>query len=447
MMISNMNIASVKSRIKKTCIWGRLKIMYNDYLMNKKLATLEHEIVGNGTHFRMLLINHFFDGEIEALTKVVERHADLSMFSITPGPFFSRAPVYFPEKVHNASIPYDDPDLDEVRKQYRVYCEKLFIRLYARYPFHCVITPSDSFYWLREFLAVCKEKKITTIVADKEGTISPQSFETEPYRTKQYFPPISNYFFVWSLRQKEFWLKAGVSPDRILVIGSARTDLFINLPVVSVKKNLLFFDFDSDAYINNLDWQASGWQGERNWSYLRNAIHKILAEIAREYPEINILIKCHPQQVVTNFPALDHESLGNITIVKGAPLGIPTMIANSHAVIGFQTTALLEASLTNTPVIYVAWGELYEKVSHRILPWHENGYGMHWCRSAEEVKSRIKEILQGQNTNNKKKLDQSKLAEYFHDYNGGTAKRLIDSAILVTGRRDLLHFERSKDTD
>ena len=36
-----------------------------------------------------------------------------------------------------------------------------------------------------------------------------------PNRIKNYFPPISNYFFVWSKRQKMFWIRSGVDEKNI----------------------------------------------------------------------------------------------------------------------------------------------------------------------------------------------------------------------------------------
>lgn len=427
-------VALARPYLNKTQLWGRLKITYNDTLTDKWLDKVDDFIIGNGSGLRILLINHFFDGEIESLTNEVKKRDDVSFISITPEPFFSRALVYFPEEVHNATITYDDPVLGDIRKKYRFFCEKLFHRLYERYQFDCVITPSDSFYWLREFLDVCKEKQITTIVADKEGTISPQSYETEPYRIKVFFPPVSDYFFVWSLRQQSFWLKAGVAADKIFVVGSARTDLFVNLLSEPEKKNILFFDFDTDAYVNNLDWEATCWKGERNWNYLRNATHETLCEIATEFPNVTILIKCHPQQVETDFPAINLSAFDNIKIVKGAPRGIPAMIASSHAVVGFQTTALLEASLTNTPVIYAAWGELYDNVSYKILPWHEDGYGMQWCRSTQELKESLRHILRGESVDYFNKLNRSKLDDYFFDHDGHSASRIIDKAKIVVGK-------------
>src|SRR5207237_8112187 len=41
------------------------------------------------------------------------------------------------------------------------------------------------------------------------------------------------------------------------------------------------------------------------------------------------------------------------------------------AVVGFQTTALLEAAAAGRPVVYAAWGALYETVRSLLIPFDE----------------------------------------------------------------------------
>ncbi len=425
-----------KTHVRKTALWKFLKIAHND---RRKAALLKDMKRSRPLmrDLRILVINHFFDGEIESLTLQLAGRSDISFLSIKPEPFFSRALVWFPESVHNADIPYDAPELETVRAHYRSYCMKLCNEIVAVYPFNCVLTPSDSFYWLREFIIVCQQRGIPTIVADKEGTISPRSFEVEPLRIRRMFPPISDYFYVWSERQSAFWQKAGVDPSHIDVVGSMRSDLFVTLKQQE-PKTLLCFDFDTDAYINNMDWHSLGWRGERNWNYLRNAIHRVLLRLAREYPGITVIIKCHPQQVVTNFVVAELTTQPNVTIVAGTPRGLPAMIAEAHAVIGFQTTALLESALAQKPTLYVAWGDLYELVAPKILPWSEPGYGMTWIRSEEQMEMTLRAILQDGQPEEFRQVDRSKLSNYFYRADGRVTERLLDrlAAVIGTPRAD-----------
>jgi hypothetical protein len=323
--------------------------------------------------------------------------------------------------------------LRRIRERYRRYCEKLYDEITAYYPFDCILTPSDSFYWLREFIVVSRRHGVPTIVADKEGTISPRSFEVEPMRIRRMFPPISDYFFVWSERQSSFWQRAGVDPSRIDVLGSMRTDLFQSLSSQK-PKTLLYYDFDTDAYINNMDWEAIGWRGERNWNYLRDAIHRVLLHLARKNPQVNIIIKCHPQQVETRFQVAGLTAQPNISIMKGGPRGLPAMVAEAHAVVGFQTTALLEAALAQKPVFYVAWGDLYDMVVPKVLPWSEPGYGMTWIRSESNLETTLQALLRGEISDAILQADRSKLSNYFYQADGHVTERLLNRLIEVIGK-------------
>jgi hypothetical protein len=92
--------------------------------------------------------------------------------------------------------------------RFNLFCEKLFLKLRKNYEFDCIVTPSDSFFWLREFIVVAESHGVFTIVADKEGIVSPYDYLTAPSRIKTYYHPISKHFFVWSERQKTFWINS-----------------------------------------------------------------------------------------------------------------------------------------------------------------------------------------------------------------------------------------------
>jgi hypothetical protein len=421
-----------KMPLRKTALWKWLKIAYNDRLKAQSLKDMQRSQPLK-SDVRILVINHFFDGEIEALTRQLTGRSDISFVSIRPEPCFSRALIWFPESVHNADIPYDAPELEVVRARYRSYCERLYKEIAAVFPFDCVLTPSDSFYWLREFIIVCWQRGIPTIVADKEGTISPRSFEVEPLRIRKMFPPISNYFYVWSERQSAFWQKAGVDSSHIDVVGSMRSDLFVTL-MRQQPKTLLCFDFDTDAYINNMDWDSLAWRGERNWNYLRDAIHRVLLSLAREFPEITIMIKCHPQQVVTTFAVAELTTQPNVKILTGTARGLPAMIVEAHAVIGFQTTALLESALAQKPTLYVAWGDLYDLVAPNILPWSDLGYGMKWVRSEGQLEATLCAILKDGQQEEFRQVDRSKLSNYFYQADGRVTERLLHRLTAVIGK-------------
>ena len=432
-MMSALKRTLWQTGLRRTAAWKAGKIALNDRRKRKALSGIA-SASGAPEQLRILVINHFFDGEIEALSGCIAGRDDVAMRCISPEPFFSRAMAWFPEPVHRAEIEYDAPELEPIRARFREYCQTLFEELASRFSFDCVLSPSDSFYWLREFIGVCQSKGIPVIIADKEGTISARSFDVEPLRIRRMFPPIADYFFVWSERQKEFWLKAGVEESRISVVGSMRTDRYVNL-VHGRPDTILCYDFDTDAYINNMDWEALAWKGERNWNYLRDAMHRVMLRIARDYPGYTIVIKCHPQQVVTEFAVSELESQPNVKIIKGIPKGLPALLSGAVAVVGFQTTALLESALARTPTLYTAWGELFELVRDQILPWSNPGYGMKWIQSEEELESALRAVLDSVNGQQEFDADRSRLADYFFQADGRVTERLLAQLQALAGKR------------
>lgn len=414
-------------KIKQTIIFNKIRgiirrIQSVNYL-KKEVLNLNIK-----SKYKILIINHFFTGEIKAIKKVKKLYNDIEFLVINPEPHFSEIIHLFPQNIKCAKIPYDSLENKYYRdKSYKI-SKRIFKDIIKNFNFNCILTPSDSFYWLREFVKICKENKILTIVSDKEGTISPYSFETEPYRIKKLFPPISDYYMVWSKRQKKFWINAGVSENKIIITGSPRSDIFIGKQKKK-PNNIIFFDFDLDAYINIIDINKIKYSGEKNWKYLRESLRNCARIIAQKYPDLKIIIKCHPQQTSYDFNNLNFK---NLIIVYGPE--ISELLSESYAVVGFQTTALMEAALAKIPTFYMAWGELYEILSPYLLPFHEEGFGMTRCFSENEVVENLENVLK--NNFNTQKTTYDKLSIFFDYTDGNCAKRLIESIISLINKKN-----------
>jgi hypothetical protein len=428
--IKNARMAMGDLGLRETRLWRALRAVRKERQLFRELRRIEPRSSGRG----ILVINHFFDGEIEAIQDVLAAFPDVKALLIPPEPFFSPAMSKFPPELQAARVPYTTPELEHLRLEYRSYCRWLRDELQKVFPFESVLTPSDSFFWLREFIGACQEQSIPTVVADKEGTLSPYSWEVEPDRVAYLFPPIADYFLVWSARQKRFWQRAGVELSRIDVVGSARTDRFVKLRHSPAPGAVLVFDFDEDAYINNFAPSELPPGVQRSWRELRRALHQVMLRVARDFPQVRFILKCHPQQVTSKF-YFDGRRPRNLRVRTGAPRRLPELMEDAALVVGFQTTGLLEAAVARIPVLYAAWGPLYDALKSRILPWHEAGFGMHWCRSEQELEDRMRSVLAGR-MNGLSSLDRSRIEEYFHCADGHSAHRLIESVLQVGARSE-----------
>lgn len=327
---------------------------------------------------KILIINHHFDQDIEGLRAGCSEN--LQFFELKCMPFFNEAQLYFlTREERDGIIPYDRVPAGR-KLAYREVCRGLFRDLQQIFSFEMVLMPSDSFWWLREFLEVCKENGVKRVVLDKEGTISPYSFDVHALQIKEKFPFVSDYLLVWSERQKQFWMRAGAPEDAIKVVGQPRSEFFFqknrwqtrrDLGVDGYEKHILLFTFDIDAYINVFPEEETLREGY-TWVPLRNEVTTILVDFVKDHPTVCLTIKVHPQQAdidyIRNF--VGSVNLTNVRLAEGAAIS-NQLIVNSDLVIGFQTTALTEAMLTDKPVFYTAWGETERKVRSHLIPFHD----------------------------------------------------------------------------
>lgn len=350
-----------------------LKNLYNRYL-NKLRKQVP---IGNGK--KILIINHHFDQDIDALTNGCSNYCQF--FVVDCMPFFNQALLFFKtDEERDGIIPYDKLPRAIVTG-YRKLCAKLFADLHGVFPFEMIIMPSDSFWWVREFLEVARDHGVTRVVLDKEGTISPYSFEKHSAQIREKFPFMSDNLLVWSERQKQFWIKSGAPEECIKIVGQPRSDFFFQknrwlsreaLKLNEFRKHVLYFTFDIDAYINVFPAEEIEREGY-SWLPLRNEINDVLLDFAKQHDDVCITIKVHPQQADIGFMRdfVEGLNLPNIRLAEGAAIS-NQLIVNSDLIIGFQTTALIESMLIHTPIFYTGWGQTEQKVRNHLIPFHES---------------------------------------------------------------------------
>lgn len=345
-----------------------------------------------GAGSKILVINHHFNQDIEALLRGCSN--DFEFFVVDCMPFFNEAQLYFKTyRERDGHIPYSELQA-EITGHYRIACRRMFEELRQIFAFEAILVPSDSFWWIREFITVAREHGVKSVVLDKEGTISPYFFKVHSLQIKEKFPFISDNLLVWSERQKRFWMLAGAPEEAISVVGQPRSDFFFRseqwfdrkkLGLDGYERHVLYFTFDIDAYINIFPLDEVKREGY-SWLSLRNEINDIFFEFARENPTVIVTVKVHPQQADIEFMRnwVATCNLPNLSLVDGAAIS-NHLIVNADLIVGFQTTALIEAMLTNKAVIYAGWGITEVKLRSELVPFHETS-GLEWVQSADELK-------------------------------------------------------------
>jgi hypothetical protein len=316
----------------------------------------------------LLIINHYYDQDIRAL-KLAN---DAYNLVVVDGPeLFKGGKIYFSDDVMRLRAPYDDTPAAR-RAGFREYSRGIFERLVDRVPFSLIITASDNFWWVREFIAIGRERGIKTVVLDKEGTRSPYAVRGETERIRRMAPFMSDHIFVWSERQRNFWREAGVEDTDITVIGQPRSDLFFRERTQEIDRLfpesrplVTLFSYEDTAYIPPAEVVPGG----PSWREMKRETHDEVARMAAAHPGYNFVIKTHPQQ--SDLHELQGRYRGDNLVVIGGSSAANELIQRSVLIIAFQTTAVIEAMMLGKPVVYTAWDSHYPRFAPDLLPFHK----------------------------------------------------------------------------
>ncbi len=376
----------------------------------------------------ILILNHFFSQDIKALELA---NPGFNLVVAESEELFRSARLFFSPAVVNLMAAYADENPASVAL-YREECRRVLRRLEARFRIDAILTASDIFYWIREFIAVARERGIKTIVLDKEGTISPHDFEFESARIRRFAPYMSDHILVWSEGQRAFWEKVGVPGAQITVTGQPRSDLFFRsggdelaglfrreAPLVT------FFSYLDIAYIPVPIADGEG----LTWARMKRDTHDEILRCATTYPDYNFVIKTHPQQ--EDLAALQRAyTRDNLVVVGGSSLG-NALIIRSDLLIGFQTTALIEAMFLGKPVVYTAWDPNVPRLLDHLLPFHM-AEGVLIARTLEEFRGLCDDFCQQrrdafQLTAEQKAARDAFVNRFLHQPDGKASERLFNA--------------------
>lgn len=346
---------------------------------------------------KVLFINHYFDQDMDELINY--RNSDHTFKWISPNYFAQEVRKYLPEEVFSGLTSYYKKELDYSRKRLEKSLEDLLYDLYLLFPFDLLISPSDTFFYIRPLVFACHKIGVPFFVVQKETTISPGTMERHAFDIGKYYPFISDHMTVCSERHKQFWIKAGTDSRFITVTGQPRFDLYfrknkddvikeLSISIDRSKKTILFFTYELDAYLEIT--KEFG-----NWGSLRNQTEDVLSVLAKKN-EYNILIKPHPQHNIEDIKKYKlriselagSEGLKSIIFLERS-LDARKLIIASDIVVAFQTTALLEALACGKKVIYTFWGETANASKLFIIPFHKYSKLMACVHSPKELSDAI----------------------------------------------------------
>jgi hypothetical protein len=386
-----------------------------------------------------LVFNHSYDLDIDALCAANTPH---TLWVLDAFALFTDVHLFFPPEQRDLDTAYGEGAMREsIARIKAAYLDPLARRLVEQLHVDALITPADTFYYLRPLIEALAARGVPTIVQDKEGTIAPSPIMDEPARVlAERYPPIGDEFFFWNDSVRDFWLRVGLAPDRMRVLGQPRSDFFFHpdrwpskatLGLTEHKQLLVVFTYDSDVYLRVTEPLP-----DRPWKRMRDELHAEVRRVARERMDLEVVIKAHPQQadfdeVVAEFAA---DPLPNVTVIGGAK-SASHLIVRADVIVGFQSTVTIEAMLTKTPVIYGGWGPVHAKHAPNLLPIDRSGGAILPADGADFAKL-LRDALEGKLVPDRVALAARKQFTdlYFFAADGEVSARVLDAAAQVATR-------------
>jgi hypothetical protein len=319
---------------------------------------------------RFLVLDHHFSQDIEALRRAA---GDELQLEVMPYDLLrSEALRVLPEEVGSGLEAYARPDLAGARRRYAAILREILEDRFTSSPFDAVLLPSDTFFYVRSALGPVHALGVPLLVAQKETTISEQTMSEHADQVRRFSPPLADRMSVCSERHKRFWVRAGCSEERVVVTGQPRFDFYSNpsqWPAEVIPggdgPSVLFLSYALDAY-----HPAEG-GGPRGWSALHAQTEQGLHELARR--GWRVIIKPHPQQpldVQRQWRTDAGDLWGRGVFTVDAQADVRPLIVAADVVVGFQSTALLEAMLVGRPVLYTAWDRTAAALGDQLIPFH-----------------------------------------------------------------------------
>jgi hypothetical protein len=343
---------------------------------------------------RLLCIDHFFEQDIEALQAAA---GSRRCWSVSYGRFWRLAQRFFAKEVFTGIEAFFRPEHEADRTRYAQAAALELERLHRLYRFDAVLAPSDTFFWIRAVIEACQRLGIPFVVLQKEATIPPGWFEGPAREWGAISPFIADHMLVSSEHHRRFWINAGVASDIVTVTGQPRFDVYARpnrrhpwneLGVELLDKpTVLFLTYDSNAYLPIIDRS-----GLHPWLELRRDTESVLLEIARR-DEATILVKSHPQPAedqTAHLAALAKHPGVSILPAQG---DVRQYILNAGIVVGFQTTALLEALAARRPTIYTWWTDPVTEHEDDLIPFHRENEALAVANSPAELRRLLERHL------------------------------------------------------
>jgi hypothetical protein len=287
------------------------------------------------------------------------------------------ASILLAPQLNNKRYASNDPAIEASKQDYREFLSTMWAHFREVKPVDAVISANFGYFAQREFGAALKEAGTPLIVLHKENVKSPARVEYwDPiYRTRGTFE--GNKILVYNDTERSLQIRTGVAePDQIVVTGMPRLDRIhewreshAEAKKAPTPPTVLLFSFWRKEKLTateritadriRVDDADDEWSG-LSWNTLCEQTHRAVVEVARRRPDARVIIKTKAfsrrvEDILGILTDGGADLPANVKVVSG---GDPfPLIKDSSVVVGFNTTALLEALAAGKPVIVPNFAE------------------------------------------------------------------------------------------
>lgn len=332
---------------------------------------------------KVLFFDHHYGLDIFAMQRARPQY---EFRTISAEPFHDWVIPNFPEELKR-SVDNEEKFPPEFRHRWFEFNDRIFEHSYSQFPFELLIVPIDDQYYFRRFQRLCHQRGIPIVMVLKEGSIAPFVMnDPAAFSHIDGYQCESDLVTVSTERTKECFARMNVPREIIHITGQPRFDCYFHkelqrplkdfgLEEKTDKKRILYLAYHPHL----LAKPAEAARGEfiLELEQMRDQTFEALKQFVRKNPNTELLVKCHPQQnhagdVDKLLRTLKKFPRGSCKMFQGST-GVVELMLASDLVIGYCTTAVVEAMAIQKPVIFTFWEEMWAQYEERTLPHHRSG--------------------------------------------------------------------------
>jgi hypothetical protein len=282
------------------------------------------------------------------------------------------------------------------RAAYLQCCKKLAKALKFYSNSSIVLLPKFNDDYTLELIQAFDEEGWEVIVYDREGTVTPERLRTiSPVVAEM--APSCHSIITYNDTHLEFFRRVfslGKRPSpNLLTLGNPLTDDWFDFGSIALsevwpkdaRNKILFFAFGEFSYVYDYDYLQNK---EHVWRDLLRDIHSVLTNHFEENEEDWLVYKRGPKGDRDYWLGSEGLLLQKNVALVDPNLSANSLIKSADLIIAFQTTAIIDALHTNTPVIYCGWGDNYSDLRGNLINFEEMALddAIYYADSPEKLK-------------------------------------------------------------